>query len=223
MKRWDAVLFDLDGTIADTVELMMTCFRHTMRTHLGEVPDDALWLAGLGTPLERQLAGFARDEDEVAAMRDTYRSYQLTIHDRMVRAYPGVPELMSSLRNAGIPTAVVTSKARYVADRTLAACALGDCFTAIITPEDVSSPKPDPEPVFAAMRAVGEPRPERTLFVGDAPADLLSGRAAGVRIGAALWGPFPESTLKVYEPDYLLASVAELAALTVSRGSARTP
>ena len=61
-ERWAAVLFDLDGTLADTVELILSSYRHTMRTHLGEAPPDERWLASMGTPLVTQLAGFAADE-----------------------------------------------------------------------------------------------------------------------------------------------------------------
>lgn len=212
--RWDAVLFDLDGTLADSIELILSCYRHTMRTHLGAAPEDAFWLSGLGTPLEKQLAGFARSEDEVRLMRDTYRSYQLTVHDGMVRAYPGVADLLAGLRRRRVATAVVTSKVRPIATRTLEACGLGGWFATVITPDDAARAKPDPAPVHAAMAALGGPHPDRTLFVGDAPADLIAGRAAGVRTAAALWGPFPESLLRTHAPDYMLADVAELIALT---------
>lgn len=208
--RWDAVLFDLDGTLADTIGLILACYRHTMRTHLGRELEDALWIEGLGTPLDRQLAAFARSPDEAALMRETYRSYQLTVHDGMVRVYPGITEMVAELRRAGVRLGIVTSKLRAMATRTLRVCGLDGCFAAVITPEDVQAAKPDPEPVRAALAALGSPDPDRTLFVGDAPADVIAGRAAGVRTAAVLWGPFPAAVLETHGPDFLLANAADL-------------
>ena len=69
---WAAVLFDLDGTLADTTELILRCYRHTMHVHLGHAPPDRRWTAGMGTPLREQLKEFARDAEEEARMADTY-------------------------------------------------------------------------------------------------------------------------------------------------------
>ena len=62
-----AVLYDFDGTLADSTELIMRCYRHTMAAHLGECPPDEAWLAGFGTPLETQIARFARDAKGIGA------------------------------------------------------------------------------------------------------------------------------------------------------------
>jgi pyrophosphatase PpaX len=159
--RWDALLFDLDGTLADSVGLILHCYRHTMRVHLGrQLPDD-LWMAGLGTPLDRQLAAFARNDVERAEMVKTYRSYQLTVHDRMVSAFPGVADSLGRFRSDGVPLGVVTSKHREVTMRTLRVCGIEDRFDFIITPEDVQRAKPDPEPVLAAC---APPRPSGARF-----------------------------------------------------------
>jgi pyrophosphatase PpaX len=207
---WDALLFDLDGTVADSVGLILDCYRHTMRTHLGrQLPDD-LWMAGLGTPLDRQLEAFARNDDECAEMLTTYRSYQRTVHDRMVTAFPGVAVSLGRLRHDGVPLGIVTSKHRELALRTLRVCGIENSFDFIITPEDVQRSKPDPEPVLAALARVEGARPDRVLFTGDAPVDLQAGRAAGVRTAAALWGPFPHETLRRERPDFLVSAFADL-------------
>jgi pyrophosphatase PpaX len=211
---WDALLFDLDGTLADSVGLILDCYRHTMRTHLGrQLPDD-LWMAGLGTPLDRQLAAFARNDDERAEMVETYRSYQRTVHDRMVTAFPGVAVSLGRFRQDGVPLGVVTSKHRDVTLRTLRVCGIANSFDFIITPEDVQRSKPDPEPVLAALTHVRGARPGHVLFVGDAPVDLQAGRAAGVRTAAALWGPFPHETLRRERPDFLVNAFADLLELS---------
>jgi phosphoglycolate phosphatase-like HAD superfamily hydrolase len=84
LKGIRAVLYDFDGTLADSTELIMRCYRHTMRTHLGQVPGDDVWLSGFGMTLESQMRRFGRDPAEVEAMLDTYREYQNGIHDDLL-------------------------------------------------------------------------------------------------------------------------------------------
>ena len=210
---WEALLFDLDGTLADSVGLILHCYRHTMRTHLGHEPADELWLAGMGTPLMVQLEAFARSAHELLAMQDTYRSFQRTVHDDMVRPYPGASETLEDLAGRGVRLGVVTSKHREMTLRTLRVCGLVDHFDVIITPEDVTRGKPDPEPVLVALERLGDLHPRRVLFVGDAPVDVHAGRAAGVRTAGALWGPFGHEVLREAGADYLLHALADVLTL----------
>lgn len=205
------MLFDLDGTLADSIGLILQCYRHTMRTHLGEAPEDALWLNGLGTPLLEQLATFARSAAEADAMRETYVAYQRTVHDDLVHAFPGACELIAGIEAAGIPSGLVTSKRPEMTGRTLGRCGLA--FELIVTPDDVSRGKPDPEPVLFALERLGARTPARVLFVGDAPADILAGKAAGVKTAAVLWGPFEAAALAPLRPDYFIETIDELGAL----------
>lgn len=207
---WAAVLFDLDGTLADTIGLILTCYRHTMTTHLGEAPPDEQWIQGMGTPLRTQLAVFARSPEELEEMVRTYVGLQRQIHDDMVRPFPGVPELLAALEAADVPTGLVTSRRREMTRRTLAHCGIGRHFDVVITPDEVTRAKPDPEPVRLALERLGSPPPERVLFVGDSPHDVQAGRAAGVRTVAALWGPFSREALEAEHPDYMLESPLQL-------------
>ncbi|MFQ5791944.1 MAG: HAD hydrolase-like protein, partial [Acidobacteriota bacterium] len=77
----DTYLFDLDGTIIDSIELILRSYRHTLQKHRGSAPPDSAWLQGLGTPLRRQLKDFCRDEEELGAMLETYRAYNRRHHD----------------------------------------------------------------------------------------------------------------------------------------------
>src|SRR5258706_12006194 len=103
-------LFDLDGTLIDSVELIMNTFRHTIMTHRGEAPPRDVWLKGLGTPLWDQLHSFVDDQDEVQARIATYREYNMANHDTMVRQYARVLEVIRSLKAAGHQLGVVTRK-----------------------------------------------------------------------------------------------------------------
>lgn len=208
--RWAAVLFDLDGTLIDSIELALRCYRHTIRTHLGAEPDDGAWIRDMGRPLREQLARFARTADEVEAMVETYVGLQAQIHDDLVRPYPGVPETLAALERLGIPVAIVTSKRERMTRRGLEHCGIARHFDVVVTPEDVRRAKPDPEPVRLALRRLGDPPASRVLFVGDSPHDVAAGRAAGVRTAGALWGPFPCAALMESGADYLLESMLDL-------------
>lgn len=212
-----AVLFDFDGTLADSTALIMHSFRHTMRVHLDAVPSDEEWLSGFGTPLETQISRYARSEREFAAMMDTYRAYQAERYDELLRPFAGAPELVGELARRGVPMAIVTSRYRRSTLRGMELCGILDHFPVIVTPEDVSAPKPHPEPVLHALERLGV-EAGHAVFVGDSPHDIAAGRAAGTWTAAALWGPFPRTALESAEPDFLLDEREEV--LTLLAGGA---
>jgi pyrophosphatase PpaX len=207
--RIRAVLYDFDGTLADSTELIMRSYRHTMATHLGQVPPDEDWLSGFGMTLESQLNRFARHPDEALAMLDTYRGFQDTIHDELLRPFPGAAETVAELERRGYLLAIVTSKHRRSALRGMELCGIVSHFDVIVTPEDVREPKPHPEPVLFALEKLGV-RPEEALFVGDSPHDVAAGKAAGTRTAGVLWGPFPREALEKAKPDAFLETQADV-------------
>ena len=219
-ERWAAVLFDLDGTLADTVELILRSYRRTMRTHLGEAPPDERWLSTMGTPLVVQLEDFARDAEEAAHMLETYVTFQRRLHDEMVEPYPGAVDVVRDLRKLGTRLAVVTSKRTRVAERTLACCGLSGVFDVLVGADDVACPKPHPEPVQRALEGLSlSDRAAAVLFVGDSPFDLRAGRCAGTRTGAAMWGPFGKGAIEAERPDFYLAEPSDILGTSPSTGS----
>ncbi|HSG46778.1 MAG TPA: HAD-IA family hydrolase [Longimicrobiales bacterium] len=211
--RWESVLFDLDGTLADTVPLILACYRHTMTVHRGAPLPDELWLRHVGRPLRDSMLDFGRDAAEADALRETYIAFQREAHDRMVRPFPGIVEAVRELRDGGVPLGVVTSKTREMALRTLEVCGLGDAFPVVVTADEVTLGKPHPEPVHLALRMLSVAPGRGSVFVGDSPHDLVSGRAAGVRTVGVTWGAATADVLAAEAPDHLIRSVAELRAL----------
>jgi len=203
------VLFDFDGTLADSTALIMESYRHTMRVHLGVAPPDEQWLSGFGTTLESQIARFSRGPGEHEAMLDTYRAYQGEHYDRLLRPFAGAVDAVAALARRGVRLAIVTSRHRRSTLRGMELCGLLDHFPVVVTPEDVTQPKPHPEPVLHALRRL-DADPAETVFLGDSPHDIAAGRAAGTRTAAALWGPFPRATLTASAPDWMLESCDEL-------------
>ena len=207
-----AVLFDLDGTLIDTVELLLDSVRHAFRGHPGRVPTEAEWVAGIGTPLVTQLRPYAADADELAALIAGYRAYQREHHDRLTRPFPGALETVTALKSRGHPLAIVTSKGDDIALRSLAHVGLSSSMDVVIGCDSCSRHKPDPEPVHVALERLGYAA-DQALFVGDSPHDMASGRAAGVVTVAALWGPFTREMLAPTAPDFHIERITDLPAL----------
>src|SRR5579862_5896790 len=161
-----AILFDLDGTLVDTIDLLLQSMRHAFEDYAGVPPSTEQWVAGIGTPLATQFRAFARDEDELQGLVARYRRYQQIHHDRLTRCYPGVLGVVRGLSDAGHRLAVVTSKADDMAHRTLAHVGLAPFFPLVVGVHATTRHKPDPEPVRFALAHLGA-EPEGTFFVGE--------------------------------------------------------
>lgn len=194
-----AVLFDLDGTLVDSFSFIAECFAHAVRQVLGRDPTPEELVREWGAPLRVRAAAVAphRWEELVAAYERHYDGHS----HRTLRAFPGVSEMLACLRGAGVRLAVVTSKRRPRALRTLQAAGLATFFDCVITDDDAATPKPSPDPVRLALDRLAVP-PARAWMVGDAPFDVLAGRAAGTRTVAALWGTRDREGLLAVQPDY---------------------
>ncbi len=212
MPKLTTVLFDLDGTLIDSVRLILDSYHHTLARHGQDPRTDDFWLAGLGTPLRVQFKLWAENPEQLEAMIGTYREYNLAHHDSRVTAYPGVVEMVRSIRAAGYRTGLVTSKNKPGALRGLRLVGLEDMMELVIGADDVVNPKPHPEPVEVALRQLGEAAAS-ALYVGDSIHDMESGRAAGVKTAAVLWGPFGREHLEGSAPDYWLEKPRDLTTL----------
>lgn len=205
-------LFDLDGTLIDSIDLILRSYRHTMLTHRGLEPPDDVWMEGLGTPLWVQFRRWTEDETEIRSMVETYREYNLAHHDDLVRPYDGVVAQVRALHGGGRALGLVTSKMRGGALKGLRLAEIEDAFDVVIGSDDVTHPKPHPEPVLIALQRLARPAAE-TVFIGDSRHDLECGRAAGVKTAAVLWGPFDRAHLADLEPDYWLERPEDLSTL----------
>lgn len=225
MLRFHTVLFDLDGTLIDTNDLIVTTFQHVLREELGIEVTPAEVIRYVGEPLRVTIARFAPPErvDQVVA---AYRRYNHEHHDRLARPVPGMREALASLRGLGVRMGVTTSKLTAGAERGLRLFGLDPFFSAVVGVDQTARHKPDPEPVLVTLARLGvEPGPG-VLMVGDSPYDLESGQRAGVRTAAVAWTRHDVEELRARRPDYWIHDPQELVSLCTGRGTeaaGRTP
>ncbi len=218
MARPIAVLFDLDGTLVDTVPFILAGVRHAFE---GEPrgPSDAEWIAGIGTPLRDQLAQFAVGPERVEPLLQRYRAYWLQHHDAETRLFPGAGETVRALRAAGHPIGVVTAKLEAGAERTLRHVGLREQVDVIVAADTVERCKPDPMPVRYALGKVGRLAVE-AVMIGDSPHDLAAGRGAGTTTVGVCWGAATPEALAPLA-DHLLDEMDGIAPLVAALQAAR--
>lgn len=204
------LLFDLDGTLVDTTELILSCYRTTIFKLVDSPPSDEEITKGFGTSTRDQLWRLFpnlrhRIEELETMWLDAYRR----LHDQLVKPFPETVQVLTELRKRGYPLGIVTSKARVDVERVLPMFDLEGLFDVIVSVDDTDNHKPHPEPIIKGMELMSA-RLDETLYVGDSLSDMKAGREAGARVAAAMWGPCPKSLLLDFGPDYTLASIHDL-------------
>lgn len=202
------VLFDLDGTVIDSVTLIRESHRHAVRTVLGlELDDDAL-VVNVGRPLMEQMQHFSPEHAET--LYHTYRTWNHANTAALLEPYDGVDELLTGLAAAGRAMGIVTSKGREAVDLAWGVLpGVRDHFGVVVVADDTPRHKPEPDPVLHALERLGA-EAEGACYVGDAPFDMRAGRAAGVATIGVTWGFFSRADLEAEEPDLIVDTPGEL-------------
>lgn len=204
----DTVLFDLDGTIIDSNELILTTFEHVLQKHALNKYTREQMIPYMGLTLEYQLQTFSGIEDVTELVAD-YRKYNRERHDELVKEFPYVKEVIAKLHEHGIKLGVVTTKIQETTQKALDLFGLLPFMDMIVTVEDVEHPKPHPEPILTAMKKLNS-EPARTLMVGDSAADIECAHNAGVQSAAVAWSLKGLEVLQSYNPDYILKNMTDL-------------
>ena len=202
-----AALFDFDGTLVDTTELIHQSLRHATHSVLGrdDIPRETL-LAHVGQPLPRQMELI--DAEKAELLLESYRRYNEENHDALIAEFPGIERSLDRLRSAGVKVAVVTSKRRFSVEMALESFpGLRNVVDRFVTMEDTNEHKPHPEPLLRGLELVGGVPKEEAAYVGDSPFDVEAAKAAGLTSVAVSWGAFSEDTLRAAEPDHLVPDV----------------
>ena len=200
------LIFDFDGTLAETNTLILKAMGKTFVELFGGYTDAQL-LACIGPPLiETARTLFPEDPQRLV---DTYRKHQFEMHDDMISAYPGVMALLDALQKTGVKMAIVTSKKRDMFLKGLHKLNMASYFEVTVTEDDATHHKPNPESVQLALDQMGLTGAD-CLMIGDNYHDLLAARAAGVKSVAVSWSIKGVAFLKTYDPDFILEEAMDL-------------
>lgn len=210
MKQYKTYLFDVDGTLLDTTELIFQSFLNSCRVYGNyDITREEVY-KHIGIPLRAQLELYLgkKTDDEYEELFDTHRNYQKSIFKKTLKAYSGVQAGLKELNNKGVQMGIVSSRTRDSLDRYMKHVEIFDLFTVISTPERTENHKPHPEPVLWALEQFNA-KAEETLFIGDATFDIESGNSAGVDTAFVSWGHNSIDDIKA-KPDYILNQFNEL-------------
>jgi pyrophosphatase PpaX len=206
-NKINTVLFDLDGTLIDTNELIISSFLHTLEHYYPSQYKRDDVLPFLGPTLRETFEPM--DHSKVDEMIATYRKYNLTHHDTFVTEFPTVLDTVKILKEKGYKVGIVTTKLYDVVMKGLKLTKLDSYFDVIVALDHVEKAKPDPEPILNALKQL-ESKPEEAIMVGDNYHDILAGKNAGTKTAGVAWTIKGRDYLVQFDPDYILEEMADL-------------
>jgi len=203
----DTVLFDLDGTLIDTNELIIASFLYTLNKYKpGQYTREKV-IPFIGPPLIDTFAKINPGYEE--EMVKTYRDHNHSIHSKYVKLFPNVIETIEELQKNEINMGIVTAKMRNAVHLGMELTGLDKYFETIVAVDDVKHSKPHPESVIKAMKELNGVA-KSTLMVGDNYHDILAGKNAGVKTAGVAWSHKGEEFLASYNPTYMLQDMKDL-------------
>ncbi len=209
--KYDVVLYDFDGTLLDTVPVIMESFRIAFLEVTGHEEDKDYLLSTIGLPLAKAFAHYEPDVQK--ALMESYTLANRRLIKTAVRSFEGVEEGLSALKRMGVRQGVVTSKQREPAIISMRQFGLDVYFDTIVTREDTSVHKPNPEPLFLGMKNLGIEDVSRVLYVGDSVHDLRCATNAGMDSAAVNWTYMPKEDLAAEKPKYWLERLTDLSCI----------
>jgi pyrophosphatase PpaX len=208
MMKISCVIFDLDGTITQTNELIFATFNHVARKYAGRTYTPKEIIAMFGPPEEGAILNVVGPDVAAAAMEDFYAYYGKHLPE-MAQTYEGIKEILDYLHRSGIALAVFTGKGKYTTRQTLEHFDISRFFDVVMTGSDVVNHKPSAEGINNIVRQL-QVNPEETLMVGDAVSDAKAAHEAGVAIASALWDSYAKDAVIAMNTGRSFHSVADL-------------
>lgn len=204
MSKYDLILYDLDGTLWDSIPLIMECFHKAYDDVMGgtERTEDDL-RSYIGRPLGDTFA--MHDDETKERLVNSYLEYNCSrLKENAIPIFPGVYDFLSKIKSMGISQGIVTSKRESSAMITIDLLDLAGYFDTMVFREDTERAKPHGDPLVEAARRMGITDMSRVLYVGDAVPDILSARDCGAGFALVGWTKMPREELESMEPDYIV-------------------
>lgn len=208
MKSYDTYLFDGDGTLYDTADLVVHCFQYVAQKHCGISVSRETILSEFGLPLRGQLEKQLGKDVDIDAIHEDFIRFQMEIIDEDVRIFPSVRETLNTLKKSGKKLAVVTSRKPYSLKRILELTDIAQFFDTLVTPDDTTLHKPDPAPALLALSRMDRDASE-AVFVGDSQYDILSGVRAGTDTVFVNWSHLGIHTVPI-TPTWRIDKISDL-------------
>lgn len=208
---YKAILFDLDGTLLDSVPIIVKCMVETLEPMAIYIDEPALRHT-IGLPLIVQAHQFAPGREEEFV--ESYRAIYLDAVSRKQSLFPGTLDMLGRLRESGHLTGLVTSKNARGTTRAIRQTGLEGCFDCVITADDVQRFKPDPEPIQKAMELL-KVAPAESVYVGDSAFDVDMAQRAGVATIGVTWGARLRDEMELICPSGVVDNWSEFLKLTI--------
>lgn len=204
--KWKAIIFDRDGTLFDSLPVILRSFNYGIEPFTSKHPTPEQWFEAFGPAEPEVMGAFIPAENKAAAYDRFFKYYR--DHFNEIALFPGMGELLQRIHASGIRIALFTGAGRETAEYCLKQQYVLQYFDELVTGDSVLHPKPDPEGILKAMKALNVSSAE-TLVVGDAGADVIAGQRAGATSILARWSGFiPPHDLPSI-PDYKFSSVPD--------------
>lgn len=209
-RRFQAALFDFDGTLADTLPLIALSWNHALGPIFGRQFSLDEVVARFGPTdaamIEREMQGHS--SAQISRAIESYFGHYESAH-AAASAFEGAGAMLTDVRRAGFQVGLMTGKGRRAAEITLRLLGWENAFDFVVTGDETGRPKPDPEGVLRVARELGA-LPSRCIYVGDLPVDIRAGRAAGMGTVAAGWNAYDRHALRQESPDFWADSPADV-------------
>lgn len=205
-NKLDAVVFDIDGTLTYTNELIFKSINHVYRIHRGRELTPAEVIAMFG-PTEEELFEKEFGENAESVAVDYFKYYADNHH--IAGLYPGLAGILEHLKKRGVYLGIFTGKGKRSATITLDKTGVLGYFDILIAGDDVEKKKPSGEGLKKILEKSGA-APGRTLMIGDAPGDVKASRDAGVKVASVLWDSYAKEKVEALGSDHYVYTVDEL-------------
>ena len=206
-----AIIFDMDGTLVSSLPVIYHCENEISIKYLKTTLTLEDVIAKFGPPARTIIINMTNslpEETRNRAVSDYYDCYSKNVATKGL-VFPGIPLLLQRIRSSGLHTALVTGVEKAMMEYTLNPFDLSKFFETRVSADDVGKGKPDPEGIKLALSSIGA-KARQSIYIGDSPSDMISGKRAGVLTGAALWSPENRGDPTTEHPDYEFRSVQQL-------------
>jgi len=205
-KNIKAVIFDIDGTLIDTTELILKCYNHTFKNYSISPKSKKEIFKVFGHPLKKCYEILCSTEDVVKLCEAHMNFQEKNLH--LARNFKGILKTLKKLKEKKLKIAAISARSNRTTMKTIKKAGLTKYIDVLISREDIINPKPHPDPLFLALKKL-KIDPKNAIMVGDTPVDIQAGKNAGTRTIGVTYGPL-ENSVKKENPDKVISSSPQI-------------